>query len=191
MSEKNVLRKLLVSLKRKPALIAMFILLVAFIVYTFSLTNVSHTTSRINKANMGLAEFASMLLSVLSMVCFMNAYPRRKKTNYIMLGLSLALILIVILCDGMYIGRIAEALNDPKSQLDTTKETYILATRAMLNVHRVILIIGAALAVLVPWYGKLLRKINTNVNIEGNSEMAAIEIVGQAPRLHPARLRIV
>ena len=178
MSEKNVLRKLLVSLKRKPALVAMCVLLVAFIVYTFSLTNVSHTTSRINKPNMGLAEFASMLLSVLSMVCFMNAYPRRKKPNYIMLGLSLAMLLIIFLCDGMYIGRIAEALNDPKSQLDTTKETYILATRAMLNVHRVILIIGAALAVLVPWYGKLLRKINTNVNIEGNSEMAAIEIEG-------------
>ena len=178
MSEKNVLRKLLVSLKRKPALIAMFILLVAFIVYTFNLTNVSHTTSRINKANMGLAEFASMLLSVLSMVCFMNAYPRRKKPNYIMLGLSLAMILIVILCDGMYIGRIGEALNDPKSQLDTAKETYILATRAMLNVHRIILVVGGVLAVLVPWYGKLLRKINTNVNIEGNSDMAAIEIEG-------------
>ena len=127
---------------------------------------------------MGLAEFASMLLSVLSMVCFMNAYPRRKKPNYIMLGLSLAMILIVILCDGMYIGRIAEALNDPKSQLDTAKETYILATRAMLNVHRIILVVGAVLAVLVPWYGKLLRKINTNVNIEGNSDMAAIEIEG-------------
>ncbi len=178
MSEKNVLRKLLVSLKRKPALIAMFILLAAFIVYTFNLTNVSHTTSRINKPNMGLAEFASMLLSVLSMVCFMNAYPRRKKPNYIMLGLSLAMLLIIFLCDGMYIGRIAEALNDPKSQLDTAKETYILATRAMLNVHRIILIVGAALAVLVPWYGKLLRRINTNVNIEGNSDMGAIEIEG-------------
>ena len=105
-------------------------------------------------------------------------HPRRKKPNYIMLGLSLAMILIVILCDGMYIGRIAEALNDPKSQLDTAKETYILATRAMLNVHRIILVVGAVLAVLVPWYGKLLRKINTNVNIEGNSDMAAIEIEG-------------
>ena len=178
MSEKNVLRKLLVSLKRKPALVAMCVLLVAFIVYTFSLTNVSHTTSRINKPNMGLAEFASMLLSVLSMVCFMNAYPRRKKPNYIMLGLSLAMLLIIFLCDGMYIGKIGEALNDPKSQLDTAKETYILATRAMLNVHRIILVVGAALAVLVPWYGKLLRKINTNVNIEGNSDMAAIEIEG-------------
>lgn len=178
MSEKNVLRKLLVSLKRKPALVAMCVLLVAFIVYTFSLTNVSHTTSRINKPNMGLAEFASMLLSILSMVCFMNAYPRRKKPNYIMLGLSLAMLLIIFLCDGMYIGKIGEALNDPKSQLDTAKETYILATRAMLNVHRIILVVGAALAVLVPWYGKLLRKINTNVNIEGNSDMAAIEIEG-------------
>ncbi|MBQ8137401.1 MAG: hypothetical protein IJ174_08215 [Clostridia bacterium] len=178
MSEKNVLRKLLVSLKRKPALIAMFILLVAFIVYTFSLTNVSHTTSRINKPNMGLAEFATMLFSVLSMVCFMNAYPRRKKPNYLMLGLSLALLVIIFVCDTVYIGKIAEALNDPKSQLDTTKDAYILATRAMLNVHRVILVIGGALSVLVPWYGKLLRKINTNVNIEGNSDMAAIEIEG-------------
>ncbi len=178
MSEKNVLRKLLVSFKRKPALIAMCILLVAFIIYTFNLTNVSHTTSRINKDNMGLAEFTSILLSVLSMVCFMNAYPRRKKTNYIMLGLSLALIVTVILCDGLYLSRIGEALNDPKSQLDTAKETYILATRSMLNIHRIILGVGAVMAVLVPWYGKLLRKINTNVNIEGNSDMAAIEIEG-------------
>jgi len=178
MSEKNVLRKMLVSLKRKPALIAMFVLLAAFIVYTFNLTNISHTTSRINKPNMGLAEFASMLLSVLSMVCFMNAYPRRKEPVYIMLGLTLGMILIIVLCDFMYIGKIAEALNDSKSQLDTTKETYILATRSMLNVHWIILVVGAALSVLVPWYGKLLRKINTNVKIEGNSDMAAIEIEG-------------
>ena len=111
MSEKNVLRKILVSLKRKPALIAMFVLLAAFIVYTFNLTNISHTTSRINKPNMGLAEFASMLLSVLSMVCFMNAYPRRKEPVYIMLGLTLGMILIIVLCDFMYIGKIAEHYN--------------------------------------------------------------------------------
>ncbi len=176
MSEKNVLRKLLVALKRKPALIAMFVLLLAFVIYSFSMTNVSHTTTRINKSNMGLAEFATMLLSVLSMVCFMNAYPHRKKPNYVMLGLSLALIAVIFVCDTVYIGKIAEAINDPRSQLDTAKETYILATRGMLNVHRVILVIGAALAVLVPVYGKALRKINTNVNIEGNSDMGAIEI---------------
>ncbi len=171
-------RKVLVAFKRKPALVALIVLLAAFVFYSFYLTNVSHTTTRINKQPMGLLGFATMLVSVLAMVCFNNAYPRRKNTNYTMLFLALAMHILIIWFDGAYIGKIIEALNDPVSQLDVTKETYILVTMDMLSIHRVIVGIGALLTVLVPVYGKILRKINTNVKIEGNSDMAAIEIEG-------------
>ena len=171
-------RKTLVSFKRKPALIALLVLLVAFLFYSFNLTSVSHTTTRINKPHMGLMEFATMLLSVLSLVCFNNAYPRRKNTNYLMLFSALLMYVLIICFDGAYIGKILEAINDPVSQIDTVKESYILLTKDMLTIHRFIIVIGAILSMIVPVYGKILRKINTNVKIEGNSDMAAIEIEG-------------
>ena len=49
----------------------------------------------------------------------------------------------------------------------------------MLNVHKIILIAGMALVALLPVYTPMLKKINTNVNIEGNNNMTAIDISGE------------
>ena len=46
----------------------------------------------------------------------------------------------------------------------------------MLNNHMVMMGISAALVALLPVYSKLLRKINTSVDVEGNDAMAAIEL---------------
>ena len=46
----------------------------------------------------------------------------------------------------------------------------------MLNVHVVLIGVSAALVLLLPIYSKLLRKINTSVNIEDNGEMGEIEL---------------
>ena len=49
----------------------------------------------------------------------------------------------------------------------------------MLTVHRIILIIGVALVALLPVYAKALKKINTNVDVEENGDMGAIDISGE------------
>jgi hypothetical protein len=46
-------------------------------------------------------------------------------------------------------------------------------------VHSVILVIGLVLVALLPVYSKLLRKINTNIEVEGNRDMGAIDISGE------------
>ena len=88
-------RKRLVSLKRKPQLIAMIVLGFAFIYYSFNLSQIANTTALINGPHMGLAGFATMLFSVLSLVCFMNAFPHRKKTNIPMLALTFLMIALL------------------------------------------------------------------------------------------------
>ena len=74
-------RKFLVSLKRKPHMIPLVMLALAFIYYSFNLTQIANTTALINGPHMGLAEFGTMLFSTLSLVCFLNAFPHRKKVN--------------------------------------------------------------------------------------------------------------
>ena len=58
-------------------------------------------------------------------------------------------------------------------------KTYITSAMRMLTVHRIILIVGVALVALLPFYSKLLKKINTNVDIADNGGMDAIDISGE------------
>ena len=82
---KEFFRKQIVNLKRSPQNIPLVVLVVAFLVYSLNLTYISHTTSRIQGSGMGLYGFITMLLSMLSFVCFFNSFPRRKKPNMPML----------------------------------------------------------------------------------------------------------
>ena len=99
-------RKRVVALKRKPHLIPLLVMGVAYVYYSLNLSSIARTTSDINGKNMGLTEFAAMLLGILLLVCFMNAFPHRKKVNLPMLGLMLALTAVVFYCDTYYRGRI-------------------------------------------------------------------------------------
>ena len=49
------LRKKLVSLKRKPQVIALAVLAVAFVYYSLNLTKISNTTAKIQGPGMGLS----------------------------------------------------------------------------------------------------------------------------------------
>ncbi len=174
------LRKWLVSLKRKPHMIALAVLAVAFVYYSLNLTQISNTTAKIYGSGMGLAEFATMLLSMLSLVCFMNAFPHRKKTNIPMLVLMFIMSGIVIYCDFFYGGRITEAVTRADNPISAEgANIYITNARNMLHVHTILLIAGVALTALLPVYRPLIRKINTSVAVEGNEQMGTIDISGE------------
>ena len=171
------IRKMVVSLKRNPSTIPLLMMLVTFIFYSLNLTDVSDTTAKIYGKGMGLCQFCIMLFSLLSLVCMLNAFPRRKKANVPMIVLMFAMFGIIIFCDMHYSSMIIAAITRPENPIAITEDTkYIAKAYNMLSTHMVLTIVSAALIVLLPVYSKLLRKINTSVVIEDNGEMAQIDI---------------
>ena len=173
-------RKWMVALKRKPQMIALVVLAAAFVYYSFNLTQISNTIAKIYGNGMGLAEFATMLLSMLGLLCFLNAFPHRKKTNIPMLVLMFVMVGIVFYCDIYYGGRISDALTRAENPivLDSTN-TYIANSQNVLEVHKILLIVAAALTALLPVYKPLIKRINTSVEVAENEEMGSIDISGE------------
>jgi len=174
---KEFIRKTIVSLKRKPQTIPLLVLAAAFLVYSLNLTHISDTTAKIQLAGMGLSGFCTMLFSLLSFVCFINAYPHRKKTNIPMLVLMFLMLGILIFCDTYYAGRITQAITRADHPIVVDANTiYISKAYDMLMVHRVIVAAGALLTLLVPVLRKLLRRIDTSLPAEESVEMEAITL---------------
>lgn len=171
------IRKMVVSLKRNPSTIPLLMMAVTFVFYSLNLTDVSDTTAKIYGKGMGLSQFCIMLFSLLSLVCMLNAFPRRKKPNIPMIVLMFAMFGIIIFCDVHYTRMIIAAITRLENPIAITEETaYIAKANNMLNAHMVMTIVSAALVALLPVYSKLLRMINTSVAIEDNGDMAQIEI---------------
>ncbi|MBQ7887170.1 MAG: hypothetical protein IJ313_09790 [Clostridia bacterium] len=178
---KEFVRKTVVSLKRKPQTIPLLVLAAAFLLYSLNLTHVSDTTAKIQLAGMGLSGFCTMLFSLLSFVCFLNAYPHRKKTNIPMLVLMLLMLVILMVCDTYYAGCINRAITRVDHPIVVDESTaYIPAAYRMLMVHRVIVAAGAILTLLVPVLRRALRRIDTSLPVEAGSGMEHIILTDEA-----------
>lgn len=174
------LRKLIVSLKRRPSTVALLALVIAFLQYSLNLTHISDTTAKIQGAGMGLCGFATMLFSMLSLVCFLNAFPRRKKPVVPMVALMCCMFAVIIFCDVHYMGLITTALTRADNPIVIDSSTvYIAQAYNVLYDHIVIEAAGIALILLLPVYTKLLRKINTSVTVEDYGKLGAIDISGE------------
>ena len=173
-SIKESIRKSVVSLKRSPQRIPLIMLFVAFLYYSLNLTDVSDTTAKIQLQGMGLCQFCIMLFSLLSLVCMLNAFPRRKKANVPMVILMYVMFAVIIYCDTHYNNAILTAVN--RSQNPIPISDYIVGAQNMLVTHRILMIVTAALVALLPVYSKLLKKINTSVEIADNGDMGQIEL---------------
>ena len=180
-SAKEFFRKKIVTLKRKPQTIPMLVLAFAFLFYSLNLTHVSDTTAKIQLSGMGLSGFCTMLFSMLSFVCFLNAYPHRKKTNIPMLVLMFLMLGILVFCDTFYMGRINMAITRADHPIVVDANTaYITQAYQVLSVHRIIVLIGAVLTLLVPVLRKLLRRIDTSLPVEEGSQMQALQLSDEA-----------
>lgn len=167
-------RKFIVSLKRNPSMIPLAMLLASFLLFSLNLTDMSDTTAKIQGKGMGLCQFCIMLFSLLSMVCMLNAFPRRKKPNIPMIILMFVLFGIIIYCGIHYCNAVLAALYRAESPIARTE--YIEDAYNMLNVHKILMIVTAALVALLPLYSKWLKKINTSVAVDDNGQMGEIEI---------------
>ena len=172
----EMLRKFIVSLKRKPQNIAMAALVVSFLVYSLNLTSISNTTAKIQGAGMGFTGFCTMLFSILSFVCFLNAFPYRKKVNVPMLVLMFVMFAIVAGCDWFYLGAITRAITRSESPISPVDFPYVAKAQGVLHAHLVLLAVTTLLIVTLPVYKKALRKIKTSVEVEDNGKLDAIEI---------------
>lgn len=174
---KEGFRKFIVSVKRNTPRIPLCAFLVSFIYYSFNLSYISNTTAKIQGPGMGLYGFITMLFSMLALVAFINAFPHRKNVNKPMLILMIALVALVIFADVQYRNLIYAAVFDPVNPIEVTANTaYIAVADHILSIHVVLLVISLVLTALLPVYSKLLKKINTNIDVDGYGKMEAIEI---------------
>lgn len=174
---KETCRKMLVTLKKNPQLIPLLALTVSVIVFTFNLTDISNTTAKIYGKHMGLSAFVSMLFSILSYVCMFSAFPKRQKPNWLLIGLMFAMYAAIIFADSYYIGRINYALTRPENPIVVTEATqYIYNAEYIMTMHIATVVITMVTVVLEPVFAKLLKKINTSIEVEGNDSMEAIDL---------------
>ncbi len=174
------LRRFFVGLKRRPSVIALVVLAAAFLYYSLNLTHISDTTAKIQGPGMGLCGFATMLFSMLSLVCFLNAFPRRKKPVIAMVVLMCLMFAVIIFCDVYYSNLIQTALTRAENPIRLDKSTiYIAQAYNVLQTHIVIECAGVALILLMPLYTKLLRRINTSISVEDNGRLDVIDISGE------------
>ncbi len=175
---KETTRKMLVTLKKNPQLIPILALTVSVIVFSFNLTDISNTTAKIYGKHMGLAAFVSMLFSIMSYVCMFSEFPKRQKPNWLMIGLMFAMYAAIIFADSYYIGRINFALTRPENPIVVTEATqYIYNAEYIMTMHIVTVVITMVTVVLEPVIAKLLKKINTNIEIEANGNLDSIDLV--------------
>ena len=173
-------RKIVVGLKRSPSILALIVLVITFLYYSLNLMHVSDTTAKIQGQGMGLCGFATMLFSMLSLVCFLNSFPRRKKPVIPMIILMFLMFAVIFFCDYHYSELIITALTRAENPITLDKSTiYIAQAYNMLQNHMVLLGVSVAMIVLMPLYGKLLRKIDTSVTVEDYGKMGEIDISGE------------
>ena len=178
---KELWRRFLVALKRSPQMIPMCALIITFLQYSLHLSDISDTTAKIQGSGMGLCGFCTMLFSMLSFMCCMNAFPNRKPVNKKMLALMFVMFAIIACADVLYLKQIYAAVFRADNPITVTENTiYIAYAEYWLKSHLVLLAITAVIVILLPVYSKLLRKIKTSVEVEDNGNMAAIDISGEA-----------
>ena len=173
----EAVRKLLVSLKKNPQVIPLLALTISFLVFSLNLTSISNTTAKIYGAHMGLCAFVSMLFSILSYVCMFSAYPKRQKPNKLLITLMLLMYVVIIFADGYYYMRIVAALIRDVSPIVIKPATrYIATAQVVMIAHIVTIVITMVCVVLEPVFAKMLKKINTSIEIEENAKIADIDI---------------
>ncbi len=183
-------RKMIVTLKYRPKIIPVIVLIIGYVLLSLNLANISETTLYINRTNMGLYIFVSYLLSVLSLVCLLNAFPNREKPRIVFIVLAFVLLAVVVTMDALYISTVATKLNELQT---TTNNAGVILWEALLNsgsnrpeqmlsaktwvtVHMVFECVVIVLVALLPAIKRLMRKINTRVVIEENENIASIDL---------------
>ena len=158
----------------------MLTLIIAFFIYSLNISSIANTTARINGANMGQCEFVAMLFSILAFVVFLRSFPKRKKANKLMLGILGCMLVLLAFVDVVYITRIVTATTRAENTIVIDDNSrYIETAQNVVTLHVVFIAATALLLVLLPLYSKAIKKIKTSIDVEGNENIAAIDIADE------------
>lgn len=169
---KEWFRKKVVALKVKPQIIPLLVLIVTTVCFMLFLNSfskaiyASFSDSR-TKAT-GICIFISTLLSLLVIVSFLNAFPKRKKPNIFFIVLVFAMIAGMLACDIVYYVQMNNCIdaNGAGSSLSLN----VKPGQPKIIAHIVLLAVSAAVFALLPVYSRLIRKINTSKKLESATE---------------------
>lgn len=168
---KEWFRKFTVKLKRRPMNVAFFVLIVSAVLYLCSLGSISQTALNVHVNWIGLSEFVNTLFCILSLLLFMNSFPKRsKKPKIVMLVLLFVFIAAMITFDVIFYVRVSEAFNNSILEAEKKAELgkYINPALNATIAHIVLVGLAAVLTATYPLYGKLLNKINTRKVVESS-----------------------
>ncbi len=175
---KEAFRKFIVSLKRRPHNIPLVFMLITFLVFALNMTAISNTTGYINRNPMGLCSFVIMLVSILAMVMFLRAFPKRKKPILWMVILLYVMMAIVAGADIWYLLKI-QAWKDVTANwaeiIVDGDHNYVMTAWNILIAHIIMTGVSVLLTALIPVLGKLFGLINTSVDLGENEGMTKIE----------------
>ena len=158
-------RKQLVNLKRNPQNIPLVMMAISTMYYALNMTSFSNTTTQCNLSLMGLINFVVTLASFLSLITFVQSFPKRQKPKYLMIGLTLFMLVLIIVMQIFYVQKIDFALYGQAVPLKDPKP-FIFEAKTSAIVHSVLSGITIILVVLIPTFKKLLAKIDTSIKLE-------------------------
>ena len=169
-------RKFLVNTKRKPQRIAFFPLIVSTILWMIGLVYCAQATIYNDIEGMGLCIFVNTMFSILTLLLFMNTFPKRAKhMNYIMLALTFVFIAVMIACDVIWYVKNCDPLMAAYDKAVASGAASSIAqvepgTHAfpIVLTHLVFIALSAVLLATLPLYKKLILKINTSKVVEEN-----------------------
>ena len=166
---KEWFRKRIVALKIKPQTIPLLVLLITSVVFMLSMFSYSKAIyasfSEPTTRETGICIFISTLLSILVLVSFLNAFPKRKKPNIFFVVLVFIMIAGMIACDTVYYVQMNNCIN-----MSSDLKTDIEPAQPLALAHIILLGVSAIVFALLPVYSKLIRKIDTSIKIDSATE---------------------
>lgn len=163
---KEKCRKFIVSLKRKPQMIALVVILVSSLLYLCCLGTFSQALDKNNVSVGGICVFVNTLVSILILPTFLNAFPKRKKPRiafivvvFVLLALLIGLDVLLYMNTQSYVVKFGINLR----RTPIVKQLY-----TDVIVHIVFVGISILAFAFLPLYKKGINKINTRKNLAEN-----------------------
>lgn len=170
------LRKKVVYLKRNVNIIPLLFICVACMFFNLKLAHYSKAIQIVNEPGMGIALFAITLCSFLSVITFLQAFPKRSKPKYVSIGLVIGMLVLSIICQVILIYFFHYATMIKENPIIISEKTYsiVLSSNAAI-VHIVLLVISIILISTLSLYKKLILKIDTSIQ-EESIEIGEIDL---------------
>ena len=162
-------RKRVVTLKVKPQIIPLLVMAITTIYFMLILYSVSQaidsSSAESTTSATGICTFITTLLSLLYLVSFLNAFPKRKKPNIFFIVVVALMIAGQLACDLVYYFQMDNSISQKPALAPSIEpaQPYIIG-------HIVLLGISSVIFALLPVYAKLIRKINTSIKLESATE---------------------